>query len=116
MNKTSKEDFEYFQDQCLKYIKQLGLLDFKIYWEHAKHPDAYAYITPEVNDGQAVIGLAINWGTQKVTKQMLTYCAKHEVLHLLIADLVEVGKRRNSIAEDFTRAQHAIIRRLENWN
>ncbi len=115
-HKTSKEDFEYFKKCCQKYIEQLGLKDFKIYYEHSDaQPTAYAFISPDVSAGQATIGLSISFNDHKVSKSHLDYCAKHEVLHLLLADLVNVGNLRQSTAEDFTRAQHAIIRRLENW-
>lgn len=116
MIKTSKADFKYFVKKCEEYIDQLSLRDFKIYYTYENHPDSYAWILPDVEAGQATIGLSVDWGKQKATKEMLGYCAKHEVLHLLLADLVHVGKYRQSTDFDFTRAQHACIRRLENWN
>ena len=117
LHKTSKEDFAYFQKRCKVYIDALGLKDFKIYYTHDNSlTTSYAHITPDVEAGMATVGLTIDWEHQKVTKAQLDYCAKHEVLHLLLADLVNVGKLRQSTTEDFTRAQHAIIRRLENWS
>jgi hypothetical protein len=99
------------------HIEALGLKDFKIYWEHTNDmPNSYAFIRPDIEAMQAVIGLTINFGEHKVSRSHLDYCARHEVLHLLLADLVQVGKYRQSMDIDFTRAQHAIIRRLENWN
>lgn len=115
MNQTSKKDFTYFKKQCEIWLDTYSLRDFKIYYEHNNSmPTAYAFIRPNVEAGIAVIGLSINWESQKVTKTFLKYCALHEVLHLLLADLVEVGKYRQSTDADFTRAQHAVIRRLEN--
>ena len=117
-NKTSKEDFEYFKKYVKIYQKEFGLTNFKLYFNHDnKHMDAYAYIYSEVENGIATIGLTQNWDSLKITKEQLRYSAKHEILHLLLADLVQVGKYRQSVDTDFIRAQHAVIRRLENaWN
>ena len=117
MNKTSKADFSYFTRRCRAYLNQLNLGDWKPIFEHEDHPDAYAWIKPDSESKQTQIGLSVHWDTTKVTKEMLDYCARHEVLHLLLADLVAVGKWRQSTDTDFTTAQHAVIRRLENmWN
>ena len=118
MNKTSKADFEYFKKRCEVYLDELSLRDWRIYYYHNDSDlEAYAWIRPDVSAKQACVGLTINWEDHKVTKDILDYCAKHEILHLLLADLVQCGKWRQSTDEDFTEAQHAVIRRLENaWN
>ena len=115
MFKTSKTDFEYFIKQCNKYIDELSLRDWKYFFDHADHPNSYAWVQPDAEAKQAVVGLSPDWVTKKPTKDMLDYCAKHEILHVLLADLVNVGKIRQSTDQDFSMAQHAIIRRLENW-
>lgn len=116
-NKTYSQDFKYFCKQCNKYIDELSLRDWRYYFHHENHPDSYAWVKPDAEAKQAQVGLSPDWGETKVTKEMLNYCAKHEILHVLLADLANVGKLRQSTDQDFSMAQHAIIRRLENaWS
>lgn len=112
-NKTNQNHYKLFQKTCDFWIKELGLTDWKIYYFHQDEKDSYAWITPDSEAKQASIGLSVDWSDSKITKDMLKYCAKHEVLHLLLADLVQTGKYRQSSDTDFTTAQHAVIRRLE---
>ena len=114
MNKTSREDFSYFTKRCRAYLAQLSLGDWKPIFEHVDHIGSYAWVKPDAEAKQAQIGLSVHWDDSKVTREMLDYCARHEVLHILLADLVNVGKLRTSTEQDFSGAQHAIIRRLEN--
>ena len=116
MSKTSKADFKYFRAKCEEVIDELSLRDWKYFYLHEDHVGSYAWVRPDSEAKQATVGLSVDWSGSKVTKEMLTYCAKHEILHVLLADLVEVGKVRQSTDQDFSMAQHAIIRRLENWN
>ena len=115
MSKTSKADFKYFRAKCEEVIDELSLRDWKFYFSHADVDEAYAWVRPDSQAKQATVGLSVDWTGTKVTKEMLTYCAKHEILHVLLADLVNIGKNRTSTAQEFETAQHAIIRRLENW-
>ena len=115
MNKTSKEDYEYFQKQVTSYQKQLGLTDWKIYFEHYTHENSMAWIKRDQEGRCCTIGLSIDWAHQKVSRDMIKSCARHEVLHLLLADLRLAGNKRQTTDEDFTIAEHSIIRRLENW-
>ena len=114
MNKTSKEDFEFFQKQVTSYQKQLGLTDWKIYCMHDTEDNALAWIKRDQEGRCCSIGLSVDWSHQKVSRAMIKSSARHEVLHLLLADLRLAGNKRQSTAEDFTIAEHSIIRRLEN--
>lgn len=76
--------------------------------------ESYGWVTPDSEAKQATIGLTKTWDDTLITDEVLDYVAHHEVLHLLLADLVHVGNQRQSTQADFTTAQHAIIRRLEN--
>lgn len=112
--KTSNDDFKYFCKRVKEEQKALSLCDWKLYVKHEDLAGSYAWVHPDSEAKQATIGLSIDWTGTKVTKDMLAYCARHEVLHLLLADLVACGKYRQSSDTDFTTAQHAIIRRLES--
>ena len=116
-NKTSKQDYIYFKQCVIKYQKQLGLTDWKTYFEHETVEDSLAWIRLDWEGKCCTIGLSVDWSHHPVSKQTVHDSARHEVLHMLLADLVAVGKYRQSTDTDFTASQHAIIRRLENaWN
>ncbi len=114
MNKTSKEDFEYFKKQCEYWQDRLSLRDWKLHYLHETYTGSYAWFRSDVPGKTATLGLSVSWEDEKITKPKLNSSARHEVLHLLLADLVYAGHARQSTDEDFENTQHAIIRRLEH--
>ena len=114
-NKTSKSDFEFFKKWVLFYQKELGLTDWKIYFEHEKADGCMAYINRDHTGRCCTIGLSKDWKHHPVSRDQIKTSARHEVLHLLLADLRHAGDIRQTTDEDFSIAEHSIIRRLENW-
>lgn len=112
--KTSKEDFKYFQQQCEIWLDKLSLRDWKVYYFHQTEKGSFAWMNPDCEGKVVSIGLSIDWVEENVTKEFLKQVSRHEVLHVLLADLVQTGKYRQSCDADFTESQHAVIRRLEN--
>ena len=95
----------------------MGLTDWKIYLEHESHDGSLAWIRRDQEGRCCTIGLSVKWEYQPVNRLLISQSARHEVLHLLLADLRLAGNKRQTTDEDFTIAEHSIIRRLENaWN
>ena len=116
-HKTSPKDFEFFKKEVIKYQKLLGLTDWKIYLDHESVENSLAWIRRDQEGRCCTIGLSVKWDHQKVSRDLIASSTRHEILHLLLADLRLAGNKRQTTDEDFTIAEHSIIRRLENiWN
>jgi hypothetical protein len=62
---------------------------------------------------QAVIRLGSNWKSQPVTDNLLEQTAVHELLHVLLHELVEIAQGKAVTHDDLMTAQHRIINVLE---
>ena len=112
--KTSKDDFKAFTKECEVTLDQLSLRDWRVCYFHQDEPDALGWCRTDSEGKIASIGLSRNWQNEKPTRKEIKRVARHEILHVLLADLTQCGKYRQSTDSDFATAQHAIIRRLEN--
>ena len=112
--KTSKDDFKAFIKEAEATLDLLSLRDWRVVFFHEDETDCLGWCRSDVEGKIASVGLCKNWQHCKPTRKEVKRVARHEILHLLLADLTQVGNYRQSTDSDFTTAQHAIIRRLEN--
>ena len=112
--KTSKKDFKVFVRECEATLDLLSLRDWRVVFLHQDEVDCLGWCRTDVEGKVSSVGLCKDWGNWKPTRDEIKRVAKHEILHVLLADLTQCGKLRQSTDEDFSTAQHAIIRRLEN--
>lgn len=114
MNKTTKQDYKYFKSRVLHWQKELGQVDWAIHFKHEKLNGMFAE-TRMANDSHvAVVSLSSNWEDDVVSDEQLNRTAFHEVLHVVMSDLVSEAKARYAVEYDIDRAEHAVIRILEN--
>jgi hypothetical protein len=115
MQKTTKQHFEVFKKACNKWIKLYGLQDYAVTVAHEKSDGVYAHCFPDEDTRVCLIILATEWDNYRpLSNTELEICARHEVHHLLLNTLVESGQRRYSSKDEIERAEHAVIRRLDN--
>ena len=60
----------------------------------------------------ASLTLSTDWGIDPVSDDEIKKIALHEVLEMLLALLIILGKSRYPDQDDFTKESHAIINRL----
>lgn len=123
MIRTTKKHFEAFKKRCLYWIKRLSLDDWEVAFSHDELDRQRACITYLAQGRVATIFLTTHW-TDPVTKLTLAEvrrCAKHEVLHLLLADLCTVvtDLNRSGVSgrfvtqDEFLKTQESLVRKLE---
>ena len=116
MNKTSKEDFKLFKQECKKWMKIFGLTDWEPYFLHLskKGSDALAGCSFNVVSRGATFHLNKNWADDVVSDKEIKITAFHEVTELLLGPLNYLSRERYVAVDQIEEATHAIIRRLEN--
>lgn len=121
MQKTSSKNFKYFKGRVLYYIKELGLLDYEVFFDHESiEPGDTLYgadagLRIHLGNRQATFVLDKEWSIP-VNNNSLSKAAFHEVVHLLIYEFYVVSTERGDIASRrLAAAEHALIRRLENF-
>lgn len=112
--RTTKEQFNTFQEEALKWQKKLGLTDWKLYFKHEVDDDRYGSCTWSVSDSIATIMFTKKWDDLRpLTDSEISKCAFHEVCHVLFAYYCAAAEARFSTQEQLDSAEHSIIRRLE---
>jgi len=114
MRETTKEEFELFKSECLKWIKLFGLVDWRAVFAHEKLDDSFAAIRIKgLEDRIVIFILALEIYNEEESLDIRMY-AFHEVMELLLHPLDYIGTCRYAQPEEFDAARHAIIRTLEN--
>jgi hypothetical protein len=114
--KTKDRDYRYFVRECEYYQKELGLLNWKIYYDHilnGKNKDSLAWTNGDNGGMVATIVLAVEWKYTKPTEYQLSRVAFHEMCELLTWKIDEMA-RIGCSAERCNEERHGIIMTLEN--
>ena len=111
--KTTKKQFEEFKKWVYFYQEKFGLQEYKIYVKWKKLEDRYAC------NNYGVLGRvsAICFSTE-LSEEDFEYCnpqehAKHEVIHLLLAELFGFSGERYVSKEHLETCEEGIVRKLE---
>jgi len=113
MKNTPSADQALMFDQFVqKWQATLSLGDWRI--ERGIRPAKNAMATVEFNDGArlAVYRLG-DFGAEKITPESLEKTALHELLHILLHDLINVAADHRSTDEQLESAEHRVINVLE---
>lgn len=113
VNPISEEDRATFHVHLLAWAERLGLQDWRV---HFSSKNAAKGIAANVQcyyrDGLARIRLGKDFGDDRVTDESLEATALHELLHVLLYELVnqnECGLEGDALAA----AEHRVVHLLE---
>lgn len=111
-NTPSADQVLLFDQFVQKWQTTLSLGDWRI--ERGQKPAKNAMASVEFNDGArlAVYRLG-DFGAEAITPQSLERTALHELLHVLLHDLIEVASDPRTSGEQVEAAEHRIINLLE---
>lgn len=121
---TSKKDFKYFCAQVKYYVREFGLGDYEINFDHKDFADegeplcnSIAGVRENSSSKAATFLLNKDWSDNESPNEAnLKRCAIHEVGHLLLCDYYFCAINRFGVTPDqITTIEHAVIRRLENF-
>lgn len=113
MAKLSKDNFEYFKQECLRWLQFLGIYQWDCRFFFEKDEDGLARVIWEEENGLAAFYLATKWGKDKVNAYNLSKTAFHEACELLLWELNDLARRGNRDSR-VNEAVHRVIRGLEN--
>jgi hypothetical protein len=108
-----KKHFEAFRAECEYWLNALGLKDYRVYYEFAEVPNGLAGCQRDV-EGR-VCTITLNPFQENCSKAQVDVrrSAKHEVIHLLLAELAHLNGKRLVTEGQWDAAEHAVVRRLE---
>lgn len=112
--KTTKKEFEEYKKWINYYVKEFGLIDYVLYFDHADIGNSNARVSIGITQRTAtfILNTKIDPRDKEDGKDM-RYYARHEVCHLLIADVSNlVGSFASE--DEAKRADEALVVKLTN--
>ena len=111
---TSEEDFETFVEACRGWMDIFQLNDFNQTYTHAEMSDAAAAVHVCTAGRKADFTLCKTFPIEMKEPGFLDHWALHEVLHVLVADLVSSAKDRTATDDQQSNAEERLVVKLEN--
>lgn len=112
-NLVSPDDAKQFDGFVQKWQAKLSLGDWRI--ERGRKPASKgAMATVEFDDPARLATYKLgDFGAEQINAQSLEKTAIHELLHILLHDLILVAQDRASAPEALENAEHGVINVLE---
>jgi len=116
--KTTKQDFELFKKECKLWLIRFELSHWDIVYEHRAGHGNYANLSRDITSFTGIIGLTQDLDIEDFDigvsrTDYIKGLAKHEVIHVLLARLVEYGTSKEFTSADCYRAEEELVRKLE---
>lgn len=110
--KTTKKDFEIFTNECEKWINKLGLSGWEISYQHEDYGDNRAICTTNLNSKICNFYLCVSW-EYKPSLSELKSCAEHEIIHLLLAPVINPLCSMFSYDSYIEEREHDILHKIQ---
>lgn len=108
----NKEQQEYFWHCLYDWQARLGISDWRITKSNIHPAGVIAMMTDwDAEQRQVACRLGLNWKSAEPTKENIEQAAVHELLHVLLYDVVE--QEVNLQESALKGLEHRIINRLE---
>jgi hypothetical protein len=113
--KTSKEDFELYKQECIRWLDIFGMKSWYIDFSHELLFDGHeACANVDLNARSANLTLSEEWGSV-VNDETVKLAAFHEVCEVFLAPLVGCAYDRFNLSmESIAENTHVIIQTLMN--
>jgi len=113
MNVPTPHDAAYFAQSVKKWQQVLSLGDWRI--EKGSKAAKNAMASVEFDDAARLATYRLgDFGSEKITPESLSKTALHEVLHVLLHDLIVTATDPKRSDEQLEMQEHRIINLLEN--
>ena len=111
-NIPTPEHAEIFAQSVRKWQQILSLCDWRI--ERGLKPAKQAMASVEFNEGARLATYRLgDFGAEKITPESLDQTALHELLHVLLHDLMSTAQDPKSSADEIEAQEHRVINLLE---
>jgi hypothetical protein len=114
-NFLTDEDRDKFYEQLRYWQRELGLTDWSIRRSN-KATKNMAEVNWEADSTHKMcsVRLGNNWKSMAPSDQNITSTALHEILHILLHDLIECSKENPFRDDEIAKKEHEVINRLEH--
>ena len=116
MTKTTKKHFELFKQECQKWLEKLKLDNWEVHYDWREDDGNRASCSADLSGYIATLNLSADWGDNRqepITDDEERSCAKHEVIHLLLARLSANAKSRYISRDDMEESEEELVCKLE---
>lgn len=114
-HKTTNKHFKLFCDTATYWLKRFGVLDYDVEYQHKNVKEGLGETRYDVLNRWAEIQLSVDFGGVVPTDREIKMTAFHEVIELMMAELICVAGSRYCVSgDDIERTKHRIIRQVEN--
>jgi hypothetical protein len=111
-NVPTPHEAAYFAQRVKKWQQVLNLGDWRI--EKGLKPAKQAMASVEFDDGARLATYRLgDFGAEKITPESLNSTALHELLHVLLHDLMTAAQDPRSSPETLEKEEHRVINLLE---
>jgi hypothetical protein len=114
--KTSNANFKLYIQLCNRYLAKFNLGDYDVGFCHSAisidGSECCGACNYQHDAKNAVIFLGKDWGAETITARTIERTALHEVLELLLSELIVIAHERSFSPDDLERAKHAVIQRI----
>jgi len=112
--KTTKAHFEYFKSEVLRWVEKLGVTDYRIDFIHADI-DEYASFFVAARKKVSSVMFCTDWFVEErpLNKANIADTAKHEAVHVVLADLSWLARDRFTTEGEVLAATEAAARRIQ---
>ena len=111
-NPVTPEDADKFEALVAKWQQLLGLQDWRIVRSPKRSTSMAEVHKRDVEARLACYRIGVSFGAEEVSDYTLESCAVHELLHVLLAELLEVAKS-GADARQVMSAEHRVVHTLE---
>ena len=115
MIKITKQQFQFFEKECRRWIDIFELNNWEVEIIHKKLEDgSYAKTITNLNGYVATTFLTKEWDDEDLpcTKEEIAKTALHEVLHLLIARTRALSNSRYVSKDEIIGAEEELVNKL----
>ena len=116
----TEKHFAIFKHEALRLIRLWAIDDWKVSLVHERLKECYAQCRTDAVSRVCTLslsttGVEMDGNGDKhyaPTDFSIRETARHEVIHLLLADLDDVGRRRYATKDEVERASESVARKL----
>jgi hypothetical protein len=113
-NPVTPKDADKFEAYMLEWQDKLNLKDWRIVRSSKRASGAMAKVMKRhVEDRLASYRIGVDFGSEEVSNHTLESTAVHELLHILLAELLEVAEAPGHTQEQLMSAEHRVVNTIE---
>lgn len=113
-NPLTDKHAEEFAAYVFKWQHMLGLQDWRIVISPIRSKGVLAEVKKtDWRQRQATLRLGPDWQATPINSHTLEQTAVHELLHVLLYELIEVSKNNQASVDDLGSVEHRVINLLE---